>query len=242
MPTTVLPLREGECQVWWARRQDCRPELAGLLDPAERGRLAALVQPADQERFTVGAALVRSLMGALTGVRPQDVVLDRTCPDCGRPHGRITVPGGAPRLSLSHSGDLVAVALHPTAEVGVDVEQVARGLDPLSLAGVALTGREEADLRALPAEQHPAAFAGYWVRKEAFVKATGEGLRRPPGEVEVTAPGTPPRLLSAYPGPVWLGDLSPRPGYAAAVAVLAEGPVLVREFDGTALLAETARH
>jgi 4'-phosphopantetheinyl transferase len=236
MPATVVPLSEGECQVWWARRQDCRPALAELMDPGERQRLGALVQPADRERFTVGSALVRCLVGALTGIRPRDVVLDRTCPDCDRAHGKITVPGGGPRLSLSHSGDLVAVALHSSAEVGVDVEQIAPGLDPLSLARVALTGREEADLRALPAGQHPAAFAGYWVRKEAFVKATGEGLRRPPGEVEVSAPGTPPRLLSPYARPVWLGDLNPGPGYAAAVAVLAAGPILVREFEGAGLL------
>jgi 4'-phosphopantetheinyl transferase len=237
MPVTVLPLREGECQVWWARRQDCRPGLAELLDPAERGRLGALVRPADRERFTIGAALVRSLVGALAGVGPREVVLDRTCPGCGGAHGKITVPGAeAPQLSLSHSGDLVAVALHPSAEVGVDVEQVARGFDPLSLAAIALTGREEADLRALPAERRPAAFARYWVRKEAFVKATGEGLRRPPGEVEVSGPGTPPRLLSPYGRPVWLADLAPRPGYAAALAVLAPGPVRVAEFGATGLL------
>jgi len=82
-------------------------------------------------------------------------------------------------------------------------------------------------------------FITYWTRKEAVVKATGDGLAVPLREVLVSAPDAAPRLL-AYPARTLtavLRDLAPRPGYAAALAVLAAEPVAVRERDAAPLLA-----
>jgi 4'-phosphopantetheinyl transferase len=101
-------------------------------------------------------------------------------------------------------------------EVGVDVQQVGEGpvheLSPLVLA--------ESEVQYVAVARD---FFTYWTRKEALVKATGDGVTVPLSEVVVTPPGTPPRLLG-YPRPgglaAQLRDLSPDPGYVGALAVL----------------------
>jgi 4'-phosphopantetheinyl transferase len=119
-------------------------------------------------------------------------------------------------------------------EVGVDVQQVVddsvQELSPLVLA--------ESEARHVAVARD---FFTYWTRKEALVKATGDGVAVPLGAV-VTPPGTPPRLL-AYPRPgglvAQLRDLSPELGYVGAVAVLGPGPLVVHERSAERLL--TAR-
>jgi 4'-phosphopantetheinyl transferase len=229
--------------VWWARRQDASPRLEALLDDVARGRWTAYRRTEDRDRFLVGNALVKCAVADRTGKRSADVIIDRTCPDCGKPHGKPVVPGL--ELSVTHSGDLVGVAV-ATVPVGLDVEHAeSRRDDVEGLARYALSDGEQSALAALPAADRKAGFFVYWTRKEAVTKATGDGLRASFQEVVVSAPGEPPRLLGwpypAAPSVVTLADLAAEPDYepdyAAALAVIGESDgVIVR--DGTALLAE----
>jgi 4'-phosphopantetheinyl transferase len=133
---------------------------------------------------------------------------------------------------ISHSGATVAVAVSDAGAVGVDVRQVTDDavgeLSPLVLADSEaghVTGARD--------------LFTYRARKEALVKATGDGVGVPLGEVVVTPPGTPPRLLgSPRPGGLaaQLRDLNPEPGYVGALAVLGPGPVVVEERSGERLL------
>jgi 4'-phosphopantetheinyl transferase len=220
---------DGTAGVWWARRQDAAPRLAGLLDDTERQRWAAYRRDADRARFLVGCALAKTVVAACTGQRPAQVSFDRVCRQCGKPHGKPAVRGGGPELSVSHSGDLVAVAL-ATAPVGVDVEQLdgrARELgdgDPAALGRIVLAEEERAALAAIEPEGRARAFLVAWTRKEAVTKARGDGLRVPFGEVVVAADLAAPRV-TAWPYPqdprsVSLFDLDPGPGYVAALAVI----------------------
>jgi 4'-phosphopantetheinyl transferase len=205
-----------------------------MLDDVERARAAAYVRSADCERFVLACGVTRSVLGAHLSISPADVVLDRTCQDCGQPHGKVRVvdEGSTVQLSVSHSGDAVVVAFHRSAPVGVDVERIDRGLDHARLAEQVLTDAELAQLRRLHPTARPRAFTTYWARKEAIVKATGEGLRAPLREIALSAPDRPARLLSRADRPdlvdtLWLHDLAAPPGYVAAVAVLGDrSPVL----------------
>lgn len=237
---------DGTAGVWWARREDAAPQLAGLLDDAERERWAAYRREVDRERFLVGCALAKTVIAAYTGQHPEQVSFDRVCRQCGRPHGKPAVRGGGPELSISHSGDLVAVAV-ATAPVGVDVEQLdgrARELgdgDPAALGRMVLAEEERAALAAVDPERRARAFLVAWTRKEAVTKARGDGLRVPFGEVVVAADLAVPRV-TAWPYPqdprsVSLLDLDPGPGYVAALAVIGHCHAAPPR-DGSALLAQ----
>lgn len=227
-------LSDGACQLWWARRGPLTPRFIGMLDDVERARASAYVRPADRERFVLACVVTRSVLGANLSMSPADVVLDRTCQDCGLAHGKVRVvdESSTVQLSVSHSGDAVVVAFHRSAPVGVDVERIDRGLDHAQLAEEVLTGAESAQLRRLDPAARPRAFTTYWARKEAIVKATGEGLRAPLREIAVSAPDRPARLLSRADRPelvdaLWLHDMAAPPGYVAAIAILGyRAPVL----------------
>lgn len=218
--------------MWWARPDQERPGHQELLDPTERQRRGSLLRAADRARFTVATAVLKLAAGDRLGLPAPRVTIDRSCADCGRPHGRPRLPGHDLTVSISHSADRVLVALAVGAPVGVDVEEVSSRVDPGELAGQVLAGEESAPTR-------PDFFC-YWTRKEAVVKATGDGLRTALTEVVVSPPGTPPRLLRYGGRPdlvACLADLDAGDGYAAALAVLAPGPVRVSMWDATGLLA-----
>lgn len=219
-----------EVEAWWARPSAELPWHRELLDATERDRRTALRRDEDRARFTVATALVKLAAGRRLGVEAPQVVIDRRCDRCGQPHGRPRLPGSDLAVSISHSADRVLVALTGGAPVGVDVEWI-HPVEVDGLAGHVLGSGESA--AGLPE------FFRYWTRKEAAVKATGDGLRMPLSRVVVSAPGEPPRLLrygEAADLVATMADLDPGEGYAAALAVLAAGPLRVREQDGAALL------
>ncbi|BDZ51902.1 hypothetical protein GCM10025867_41430 [Frondihabitans sucicola] len=140
---------------------------AETLDPGERARAAALRSATDRRRYVAAHAWLRRLLGEATGVIPRDVVILRgPCSACGEPHGKPFVARG-PRFSLSRSGGWAALAIGDTGELGIDLEaaQDHERLAPLRDSLLA-PGESSDDLLRT------------WVRKEALLKASGEGLTR----------------------------------------------------------------
>lgn len=223
-------------EVWWGRTTDARPGLVGDLNAVERERLAAYARDEDKSRFLVGCAIVRRVVAAKLEISPGDVVLDRTCPDCGRQHGKVSVEGM--QLSVSHSGDRIVVACHPSAPVGIDVELINPAIDADSLASVSLSDLEAAELAGFAPATRARAFTQYWTRKEAVVKATGDGIRADLRKVIVSAPDQPPvlREWAGYDRPVRLVELQAGVEYAAALAILTDELPEVRSFDAAPLL------
>jgi 4'-phosphopantetheinyl transferase len=216
-------------EVWAAPLDLVRPHWLAYLDPAERERYDRYRQPDDRSRFLLGACLVRVVAGLRLGTAATDIGLDRTCPRCDEPHGRVRVVGARLSVSVSHAGDWVLVAESGEGTVGVDVERVDRGVDPLELAPVALTDEERLVLLRVDPSRRAEAFARYWTRKEAVLKATGDGLGSPPSRLHVSDPDDPPAVLdwSERPdlaGRVGLSDLDVAPGYAGCLAVVGAEP------------------
>ncbi|NYI08271.1 4'-phosphopantetheinyl transferase family protein [Allostreptomyces psammosilenae] len=237
-PETVV-----ECHVWWAAPLTDPHAYLPALDTTERARHDAYQREEDRARFGTARLLAKLLLGREAGLPPAEVELDATCRECGRPHGR-PVPVGLPAtrppaLSLSHSGDRVVVAVARTVQgalsaevtVGVDVERLppehALGLPP-TLDGVLAASLDEEERRIvgeLPEADRCAGFLTYWTRKEAVLKATGEGLTAPMRRLRVSRPGDRPRLLRREDVPdgprrIRMAELRPGPGYTAALAVL----------------------
>lgn len=220
------------CQVWFADIGSARPAHLDLLDQVERQRRARYAQDADKARFTIGAALLRLAVAAETGIAPTRVKVDRTCLRCAEPHGKPRVVGADVHVSIAHSGDRVALAFTRAAPVGIDVE-VITARDLTGVGRVVITAAEPI--------ASPRDFYTYWCRKEAIVKATGDGLQVPLIEVVVSAADTAARLIS-YQGAtlvVSVCDLPIAGDYAAALAVLADGKIEVEMHDAADLLSRS---
>ncbi len=248
--STPGPLRPGECRVWWAGETAAAPHHDALLSPAERHRRDRYRQPVDRRRFTVGVVLSRLLLAAATGTPPDRLTIDRDCAGCGRPHGRPRLAGVDSGLdvNVSHSGDRVVVAIISGARVGVDVEHAGPGRAVTGVERLVLSADERRHLDRRADLDRAAAMLRYWTRKEAVVKATGDGLGAGMDRLTMSAPDEAPRLLS------WQGraeicariavwDLCGPADHPASLAILhpdgltSAVPVAVSEHDATALLA-----
>jgi 4'-phosphopantetheinyl transferase len=219
VPGGLVVPRAGEgAQVWWFRVSEHAEgvqEGLGLLDAEETRRYRAFVR--DRDRVSYGCAHVglRRLMAAYVGAEPEEVAFARaTCPTCGAPHGRPVLAGREmPQFSLSHSGDLVMIAVAGTT-VGADVEGWPK-LEFVNDISINLHPREHVELSALMEdEERRAAFVRCWTRKEAYLKGTGEGLSGTTSR-DYVGTGVSPASL-----PGWeLADCRLAEGYGAAVAV-----------------------
>ncbi|MDQ5822029.1 MAG: 4'-phosphopantetheinyl transferase superfamily protein, partial [Actinomycetota bacterium] len=246
-PSIARP-EHGQAHVWWAGRRDASPALERLLDADERTRLSAYRRGEDRQRFLVGCALAKTVLGGYRDLRPEEVRFSRTCPRCGKPHGKPQLPdadGCELELSISHSGEVVAVAVAPGASVGIDVEELILRPRMEELVSTALSARETRQLSDLSPGERERGFLVYWTRKEAVAKAAGLGLAVSPDKIVVSGPVEPPQLLSwpvdDRPARVTLFDLRPQGGGAAALAVI--GPCrAVTERDGSRVVRGATRH
>ncbi|MPZ24345.1 MAG: 4'-phosphopantetheinyl transferase superfamily protein [Dehalococcoidia bacterium] len=229
-------LDQTTVQIYWSNLRECDQEMKRLIDAAERYRYASFPHPADADRFLLSASLVRCIAGGYCSRPPRQILVDRRCARCGAPHGKPRILGSQLQLSVSHSADWVGVACHIGAEVGLDVEHAhQRDLDQL-VEHVLAPQERELFLRLEPADR-PWGFLRFWTRKEAVVKATGDGLGVDPKNVVVSGPKQPPTLLSREFKPMRLYDLSAQPGHVAALAVRRAAHLNVEERAGLEVLA-----
>lgn len=237
------------CDIWWADPAWANPRLMDLLDERERTRHARFRQEADRNRYAVAHALARAVCARESGCAPDDVLFELHCPSCaGRPrqdrepHGKPR-PTGAARgleISISHAGDRVVLAITRGTRIGVDVEGISAVRDIEGLAAYALTAAERGTLESLAPGERTPGFFGYWSRKEALLKASGEGLSAGLTSVSVNGPDQTAALLEwnspGAPEHVWLTDLDAGPGYRAALAAVDPGPLTVTARDAADVL------
>lgn len=214
----VPRLGAGEVHVWRAgvAGLELLRELEDVLSQDERARARRFHFPHDAARYVTGRSIARQLIAAYLDVDPAAIAF---VPGA---HGKPLLPEHhALHVNWSHAGDLVAVAI-ADAEVGVDVERTERIEDLDAVAERVFSTRELEEYRALEGDARRVAFFNGWTRKEAFIKATGEGMSRPLKEFAVTlAPGTVrlETLRDDDPARWSLHAFAPAAGYAGAVAV-----------------------
>lgn len=174
----------------------------------------------DAVRHVVGRALVRSLLSRELGVAALSAEF------LANPWGKPELPGCGIEFSISHSGNAVWVALCRGIAVGIDVESQDAVADPHGMADV-FHPAERAALLELPAADVQSAFLRCWTRKEAVIKALGEGLSRPLGSFCVRTDACAGDWLTKMPEGGVAGwtvvDLPVAAGYHASVAAMAPG-------------------
>ena len=200
--------------------------LRDVLDGAEKERAARFHVARDGHRFVAGRGTLRAILGRYLDRDPARIAL--VYGPQGKPALDPSFGDGRISFNLSHSGDLALLAVCLGRRIGVDLERIRPEVAGEDIARRFFSPRENAALNALPPEHRAAAFFHCWARKEAFVKARGEGLSGPLDHFDVSvAPGQPAALLRTAPDPTearrwFLTALDAGPGYAAALAM--EGP------------------
>lgn len=222
-PARLSPPGPGEVRVWLTKLDPGAAvvdRLFAVLSPDERKRAARFHFRRDAMRWIVGRTTLRAVLGHCVGTDPAAIAFDYG--EKGKP--ALAGPTDL-QFSVTHSAEVAAYAVTVGAPVGVDVERL-RPLDQLeSIAEHTFSRRECEVLRGLPVQLRLAGFFNCWTRKEAYVKARGEGLSYPLQRFSVSLePGAPARLESVDDAPghvqAWTMEALPLPpGFAGAVVV-----------------------
>lgn len=237
----AAPPAGDEAHVWRASLEQDGARVQSLrahLDEAERARADRFHFEKDRRHYTVARGVLRELLGRYLRAAPARVSFSYN--RYGKPALAEEFAAGGLRFNVSHSGGVGLFAFTRGREVGVDIEALREEFAGREIAERFFSSREVSALCAVPARQHTRAFFNCWTRKEAYIKALGEGLSHPLDTFAVSlAPGEPARLLHTDrdpdEAPRWsLFDLHTFQGYAAALAVEGHG-LRLRCYDWAAL-------
>ena len=224
-------LGRDEVHVWRARldrNTSYRQSLQQILTADEQVRAERLYFPKDRQHFVVARGVLRLILSRYLDMEPYQL---RFCYNrYGKP-GLVTSSGQeALSFNVSHSCGLALYAVTRSREIGIDLERIRRDFACEQIAERFFSPREKATLRALQAKKvKHRAFFNCWTRKEAYIKARGEGLSLPLDQFDVSlAPEEPATLLDMRGDPReasrWsLQELFPGSGYVAALAVEGHG-------------------
>jgi 4'-phosphopantetheinyl transferase len=216
-------------------------QLRATLSTDEQGRAARYYFLRDQQRFIVARGSLRAILSMYLPLEANRVRF-RYSPH-GKPELDTAVGSARDKLqfNMTHSEELALCAISCARRVGIDVERIRSGFASSRLAEGFFAPREVAALRSLPPPDQERVFFTCWTRKEAYLKARGEGLIMPLDAFEVSLlPEAAPALLRTPADPAevtrWsLFELDVGPGYSASLAV--DGRVsrlVLRQDRGTA--------
>jgi 4'-phosphopantetheinyl transferase len=225
VPSSALVVAAAGVSVWLADLDGPHDHQAAfeLLSEDERTRARRFVFDGHRRRFVACRALLRTLLADRIGGRAPDVRFEYG------PVGKPALAGGTAdglHFNVSHSDRQALLAFSEGRAIGIDLQQMRPVSDIDRLAATVFSGAERDALARVPPDAQLQAFYNGWTRKEAYIKARGEGLGRLRAIDVALTPGEPARLLGVDGDPSeaarWsLEALSVLPGFAAALCVAA---------------------
>jgi len=218
-----LELEGHEIHVWRAYL-DCTEivlhQFEATLSSDEKDRADRFVLRRDRNHFVGTRGILRDLLARYLGRSPKDLQFDYSV--LGKPYLREKILEKSVQFNVSHSHALALLAFTVGRNLGVDVELVRSGFASEEIADRYFSPQEVAELRTLSPSLREEGFFLCWTRKEAYVKARGEGLHIPLESFQVSlTPGQPERLESTDSCRWSMWSLYPDPQYAGAL--VAEG-------------------
>jgi 4'-phosphopantetheinyl transferase len=210
----------------WIVPVDLPPEAAArcleVLDDDERARAAAILSERDRRQFAVAHGALRILAGRELGETPSALRWDRG------PYGKpaLAAPWSGLSTGLSHSAELIAVAIAVGRAVGVDIQCLAPGPTVVAMSARFYPPAEAAYVAAGRDEAARAdRFTRLWCRKEAVVKAAGGRLWP---NLEIAVLGGDVVGCAEPPGAHRVADVPAPPGFRAAVALAGAAPLIAQ--------------
>lgn len=179
-------LHSDEVHVWFVSLSISKErvqEFSKTLSAEEMQRVARLRFDRDQQRFIAARGMLKRILGAYLARAPEEIRLIYGAR--GKPAIDDALLDGSLRFNLSHTHQSALVAVASGREVGVDLEDISRRVEAEQIVDQLLTVREQAVYRAVPQAARQELFLRYWTCKEAFAKATGEGLTMPLEQIEI---------------------------------------------------------
>jgi 4'-phosphopantetheinyl transferase len=218
---SVPPLTGADVHVWLADVDTCgseQNELWAALSSEERARADRFCFDRDRRRYAHSRGILRHLLAGYLGADPRELVFEAG--SRGKP--RLIDSPQAMAFNVSHSGSFALIAVSRLGEIGVDIEAHRPLDDRDDLAERFFSASESVQLRSLEPARRDGAFFTCWSRKEAYVKAVGDGLSYPLDAFDVTfSPGEAARLTvegDADESRRWALEALPAPtGYSAAL-------------------------
>ena len=196
-----LSLSENEVQVWRLDLEAVAPALnrwQEVLSSDEQARAKRYLSPMAHRSFTLTRALLRTVLAAYLDADRKQLTFHLSAKDkpaLGPPYAESGIT-----FNVSHASGVALLAFSRKRALGVDVECIHRDLEFDDIARRFFSPYEQAALAEVSLEEKPAAFFRCWTRKEAYIKAKGEGLSLPLGEFDVSlASGDTNALLSTRP-------------------------------------------
>ncbi len=225
-PSDHLTLPDDEVHVWRAALDQPAISLKKLTQTLSRDetmRADRFYFDRDRKRFIVGRGMLRNILSLYLRIKPSRLRFSYGA--YGKPYLAGRVGEGTIRFNLSHSHELALYGFARGREIGVDLEYIQEVPELDQIAARFFSESENAVLNTLPESEKQEAFFNCWTRKEAYIKAIGNGLAHPLDQFDVSlVPGEPVRLLKvegdAQEADRWsLKSLMPAPGYVAALAI-----------------------
>ena len=224
---SVPVLSTDRVEVWRACLDEAEPlktePKTSVLSSDENARASRFHFRKDRERFTRCRSALREILAAYIAIPAAEIRFEYL--PAGKPQLVAEQNRSALQFNLSHSGGMALIAVGQERRLGVDIETIRSDVDTAALAERYFSTRERAALRALAHPLRLAAFYAGWTRKEAFLKATGDGLSFPLADFSVTThPDLHPEIEEIHGDPAegthWaLTDLRGIDGYRAALAI-----------------------
>lgn len=177
--TPVAPPRlpSGAVHVWRVPLRQPDQEinrLNQLLTPDERKRFARFRFAKDRDAHTIARGRLREILAGYLGMTPKGLRFHYA--DSGKPY---LTRHPELQFNLSHAGEWALVACTYGVEIGVDVEDIDRSFRVEDIVERFFSRREVPVILGLPEAERHAAFYRAWTRKEAIIKARGDGLSLP---------------------------------------------------------------
>jgi 4'-phosphopantetheinyl transferase len=218
MKIAVPPLSPGVVHLWEVDLDHFI--FNDVLSEDERARAAKFRFDHDRKRFTSGRTALRLLLAGYLNTNPEKIIFTYG------PAGKPCIANPSLAFNLAHSGASAILAFAHGGYIGADVELIRSMDDMSSVAQCSFAPGEFQRWQALPADQKTRAFYRCWTRKEAYLKAIGEGIAHRLQKFEVAfEPGAAPAILTGAEGHWTVFDTS-RESYAAAVVCDAPNPTL----------------
>src|SRR5262245_40794838 len=183
---------------------DWPAEALGSLEPIlssdERERMRRFHFERDRRCHLVARGLLRTLLGRYLGMAPDKLRFDYS------PFGKPSLAAGLVQrplqFNVSHAVEIVLIAIAAGRTLGIDVEHIRADIAVGEIAARFFSANEQGALATLAGDLQHGAFFDCWTRKEAYIKAIGEGLSLPLDQFDVSfLPGEPARLLATRPDP-----------------------------------------